>query len=398
MTVEPMSVARPLPPRWKETQRVFAASLLGVCLFGLPLLLALQASGQVSSPEALYREADAAYDRGDVQQAIRFYEQLLKVQPDFVAARTNLGIALAHNGRYSEAVAQYNQALNHAPDNPIVLINLALAWYKTPDFDKAAAVLEHLHSLQPENRQALYLLGDCFLRQGRNLDVVALLQPVYDADPRDHVVDYELALALIYDGQIQKGQAVIDQVVKIGSPLEANLLTAAAQLGELEYKSAAITMRKALEAVPDLPGGWTLLARALLGSEDRAGAKTAFLKAIQADANDFDANLYLGGILLYDGSATEAAPYLEKAHKLRPSSDKARFQMGLLNKARGRLEDALADWQQVERQSPDFLQVHTQLAMLYAQLHRTSDSERERALVLQQNEKDSEQAPIQKKP
>jgi tetratricopeptide (TPR) repeat protein len=122
------------------------------------------------------------------------------------------------------------------------------------------------------------------------------------------------------------------------------------------------------------------------------------LKAIQADPNDFDANLYLGGILLYDGSATEAAPYLEKAHKLRPSSSEVGFQMGLLNKARGHLEDALADWQQVERQSPDFLQVHVQLAKLYAQLHRTSDSERERALVLQQNEKESEQAPLQKKP
>jgi tetratricopeptide (TPR) repeat protein len=398
MTVDLMSVARTLPLRRQGIQRVFAANLLGVCLFGLPLLLALEASGQASSPEALYREADAAYDRGDVQQAIRLYEQLLKLQPDSVAARTNLGIALAHSGRFNDAVAQYHLALNHAPDNPIVLINLALAWYKTPDFDKAAAVLEHLHSLQPENRQALYLLADCSMRLGRNRDVIALLQPVYDADPRDAVVDFELALALIHDGQIQKGQAVIDQVVKIASPLEVNLLIAAAQLGEMEYKEAAITMRKALEAVPDLPGGWTLLARALLGSEDRAGAKAAFLKAIQADPNDFEANLYLGGVLLYDGSATEAAPYLEKAHKLRPSSPEVGFQMGLLNKARGRLDDALADWQQVERQSPDFLQVHVQLAKLYAQLHRASDSERERALVLEQNEKESEQAPLQKKP
>jgi Flp pilus assembly protein TadD len=334
------------------------------CLFGLLAIVALRASGQARAPEALLRDADAAYDRGDVQQAIRLYEELLQTQPDRVEARTNLGVALARAGRYGDAVVQYNEALQRAPDNPSILLDLALAWYKQAAFDKAAAGLEHLRGMHPESSQSLYLLADCYLRLGRNLDVVALLQPVYDADPHDRAVDFALGTALIRAGQIQRGEVIIDQVAKTGSQNEVDLLTGAAQLAAHDSKAAAITIHKALEAAPDLPGAWSLYGRALLDSGDREGARTAF----------------------------------QWARMLRPTSMESRFQIGLLNVARGRLEDALSDLEQVERQSPDFKEVHVQLAALYARLHRIDDSERERALVVQLDDKAREQVPRQPQP
>jgi tetratricopeptide (TPR) repeat protein len=147
-----------------------------------------------------------------------------------------------------------------------------------------------------------------------------------------------------------------------------------------------------------LPGGWSLYGRALLDSGDRESARTSFQRALQADPNDFDANLYLGGMLRYDGRIDEASAYLEKALMLRPASVEARFQTGLLNLAKGRMDDALSDLEKVERQSPEFQEVHVQLAVLYTRLHRQIDSERERSMVLQLNHKASEQAPLQPQP
>ena len=398
MPVEPRRVVRILPWRRCALRLALATCALCSCLFGLLAIVALRASGQARAPEALLRDADAAYDRGDVQQAIRLYEELRQTQPDRVEARTNLGVALARAVRYGDAVVQYNEALQRAPDNPSILLDLALAWYKQAAFDKAAAGLEHLRGMHPESSQSLYLLADCYLRLGRNLDVVALLQPVYDADPHDRAVDFALGTALIRAGQIQRGEVIIDQVAKTGSQNEVDLLTGAAQLAAHDSKAAAITIHKALEAAPDLPGAWSLYGRALLDSGDREGARTAFQWALQADPNDFEANLYLGGMLRYDGSIAESAPYLEKARMLRPTSMESRFQIGLLNVARGRLEDALSDLEQVERQSPDFKEVHVQLAALYARLHRIDDSERERALVVQLDDKAREQVPRQPQP
>ena len=348
---------------------------------------ALQVSSEEKSPESLYRDADAAYDHGDIQQAIHLYEQLIKVEPDSVAARTNLGVALARVGRYRDAVTQYEEALKRAPSSPVVRLNLALAWYKQAEFDKAAAELERLRANDKKNRQSLYLLADCYLRLGRNRDAVMLLQPVYDAGPDDRAVDFALGMALIRDGQIQQGEAIIDRVMKTGNRNEVELLLGAAQLAAHDSKNAALTIDRALESSPNLPGGWSLYGRALLDSGDRRGAKTAFQKALQVDANDFEANLYLGGMLRYDGQTAEAEPYLAKALLLRPNSVEALFQTGMLKLANGKLEDSLSELEQVEHQSPDFQEVHVQLALLYARLQRSSDSERERAIVIQLNEK-----------
>jgi tetratricopeptide (TPR) repeat protein len=277
----------------------------------------------------------------------------------------------------------------------IVLLNLALARYKQAQFAKAAAGLEHLRAMHPENRQSLYLLADCYLRLGRNLDAVTLLQPVNEADPQDRAVEFALGLALIRSGQIEKGQAIVDRAVKTGDRSQASFLIGAAQLAAHHSRAASVTLRAALDATPDLPGGWSLYGRALLDNGDREGARAAFQKALQADANDFDANLYLGAMLRYDGETAEAGPFLEKALTLRPASVEARFQIGLLNLANGHIEDALRDMEQVERDSPGFQEVHVQLAALYARLHRVNDSERERAAVLQLDQKAREQAPAQ---
>lgn len=98
-------------------------------------------------------------------------------------------------------------------------------------------------------------------------------------------------------------------------------------------------------------------------------------------------------MLRHDGAFAEATPYLEKALQLRPGSVEARFQIGMLNLTSGRLEDARQDLEQVAHDSPDFQEVHAQLAVLYARLHRDADSLRERSIVLQLNEKARAEGP-----
>jgi len=374
-------------------QRLSRSGTLFSCMLAVLLVGPSQTSAHAQSPQALNKDAEAAYERGDIQQAIHSYEELLKFQPDSVEVRTNLGVALARSGRYSDAVTQYEEALHLSPDNPIVRLNLALAWYKLASFDKAATELEHLRAKHADNRQSLYLLADCYLRLGRNGDAVTLLQPFYDASPEDHTVDFALGMALIRNRQIQKGEVIIDQVLKVGTHGEVDLLMGAARLAAGDSKNAALTIHKALEADATLPLGWSLYGRALLDSEDRQGAIVSFQKALQDDPNDFDANLYLGGVLRHDGDTTAAAPYLEKALRLRPASLEARFQVGMVNLALGRLEEARRDLEQVEQTSPDFQEVHVQLAALYARLHLIDDRKREQEIVLKLNEKAREKGP-----
>jgi tetratricopeptide (TPR) repeat protein len=356
------------------------------------ILSALAAPGvfvaaQGQSAEQLYSEANGAYDRGEVSRAISLYQQLVSLQPDSIPARTNLAVALAHVGRYEEAIVQYQQALKRDPTNSVVKLNLALAWYKEAEFDKATSELEGLRKENADSQQVLYLLSDCYLRLGRNSDAVALLEQVYREKPDDRVVDYALGTALIREGQTPQGEAVIDRILKDGNTAEANLLMGEAQFAAADYKTAAVTLHNALDLNSDLPGGWSLYGRALLNTDDHAGAKTAFNRALTADPNDFSANLYLGAVLRREGNNAEAAPYLDKALRLRPASPEASFQIGALDAAAGKLDEARKEFEQLERAWPDFLEVHVQLANVYSRLKLQEESQRERDIVFKLNEK-----------
>jgi len=342
---------------------------------------------QLPSPQDLYDQAGKALDAGDTAQAIKLYEELLQQLPDSIEARTNLGAALAKEGRYDEAQRQYRQALAHDPENETVLLNLALAFYKQGDFSHAHGEFDTLHKLHPANQQAFYLLADCDLRLGMFRDAIALAEPAYTAHPDDQVLEYILGTALIQDGQSQKGEAVIDRMMRNGNSAVAGVLMGAAQCAAGDYKTAVATLRKALDTNPEIPGAWTIYGRALLDNGQHEEGKEALRRALKADPNDFDACLHLGSILRHDGDGEGAEPYLKRAVMLRPDSAAAQFQASSLDASTEHLEEARTGFEKLVKQWPDFVEAHVQLAVVYARLHRTPDSERERRIVVELNDK-----------
>jgi tetratricopeptide (TPR) repeat protein len=367
---------------------VFATAAIAVAFLG-PIRL----DCQDASPQTLFDQAGQALDAGNTAQAIKLYEELLQKVPDSIDARINLGAALAQQGRYDEAMQQYRKVLSRDPRNETALLNLGLALYKQGDFGKAHDEFDELHKLRPANQQAFYLLADCDLRLGRLKDAIALAEPAYEAHPDDAALEYILGTALIQDGQTEKGAAVIDRIMRNGNPAVASVLMGASQFVAGDYKTAAATLQKALDMNPSVPGAWTLYGRALLGNGENEEAKSAFRRALEADPNDFDACLRLGGVLRHDGDFVGAGPYLEHAIALRPDSAPAQFQIYSLEVATGHLAEARTGFEKLVKQWPDFVEAHLQLATVYARLHQTQESAREQQIVVELNEKARQKGP-----
>src|SRR5258708_4490836 len=92
-------------------------------------LAALAATAQQPS-QSILGDAIKLHQSGDLQAAIRLYQQYLQSGPPSLDAFTNYGAALAHEGQYSEAIAEYKEALKIQANHPPALLNLALAYYK----------------------------------------------------------------------------------------------------------------------------------------------------------------------------------------------------------------------------------------------------------------------------
>src|SRR5579859_547502 len=362
------------------------AAIATIAALGTALLASPRAWGQLDSAQALMEQAGKALDAGDAAKAIALYEQLLRQSPGSVDARINLGVALAQQGRYDEAARQDREALARSPRNPDALLNLALAYYKMGDYAKAHDEFAALNKLHPDNQQAFLLLADCDERLGLFKEAITLLEPAYQASPENPTVEYLLGNALIRDEQTERGAAVIDRIMRNGDPDVANVLLGATRYAARDYNGAAETLGKALEHNPQLPGAWTLYGRALLNSGENEKAKTALEKAVQADPNDFDACLHFGALLRHDGELERAAPLLQHALRLRPDSATALFQVSALEAGQGQLEEARTAFEKIVARWPDFVEAHVQLATIYARLHRTVESERERKIVANLNE------------
>ena len=344
----------------------------------LTLVLAAAALGQPSA-EQLLKQAISEHSAGQFDAAIRDYRAYLKLRPSAVDARSNLGAALAREGHYAEAIVEYREALKLSPRNTPIWVNLAIAYYKSGDIAKAAGELGAIHAQHPDNKQAMLLLADCWLRQGSDGKVIDLLTPFESA--ADPAIDYMLGTALLRAKQTGRGQRVIDRILRHGDTAESRLLLGTAKYFAHEYPGAIEDLRKAVALNPHLPEANSYLGLSFIEMGDSPSARAAFERELEVNPNDFESNLRLAALVKEAGDYDRALHLLDHALLVRPGDLGALYQVGAVQLAANRLEPARATLERILKQAPDFTEAHVSLAQVYYRLKRKEDGDRERVII-----------------
>lgn len=346
----------------------------------LAVFLMHAALAQDASPEQLFREAVEAQQRGDDALAVSKYQELIKLRPDIVEAHANLGAALSHLRRFDEAIAEYERALAGAPDRVQIRANLALAYYKAGRIDRAAAEFETSHNLAPQEKRITLLLADCWLQQGENRKVTALLEPLDPQYRDDLTFSYLYGTALMRDNQIERGQEIMDRILRNGDSAQARVLMASARMRRLDFQGAKADLERALEIDPTLPGLHSLYGLVLDELMDtRASAQ--YQKELELYPHDFSANFHLGAYALHDSRLDLAEAYLNRALEIRAGDPGALLQLANLRSAQDRRDEACQILEGVTKRYPDFREAHVVLANLYYRLKRKADGDREHEIA-----------------
>ena len=343
------------------------------------LIAAGVACAQSTNPQQLFRDAVAAQQRGEDALAVRKYQELLKSYPDSLEVRANLGAALAKLNRYDEAIEQYRAVLAKK-ENAGLRLNLALAYYKKGALRDAVQQLNTLRAAQPDDARVATLLADCYASLGQDESVIATLKPVEAAHPGDLSVAWLLGSALIRAGHRREGLDRVDRVARQGNRPEAYLLAGQTALKMNEFERARDYAAAAARLDPRLPGVDTLQGSVLDYLGDTEGAVAALRKAVEADPQDFDAQLGLGAVLHTSRDLEGARQHLQRALQLKPDSNVARYEWARLERTEGQVEAAMQDFEKVVRADPTWAQPHVELAALYFRLSRQEEGEKERAI------------------
>jgi Flp pilus assembly protein TadD len=328
------------------------------------------------APEDIVRQAIEMQKSGDYESAVTKYREFLKIQPEAVPIRSNLGVSLANLGRFDEAIAEYRTALKADPKNNGIALNLALAYYKTGRIPEAAKELSVLHEREPSEKQVTYLLADCDLRMGKNKDVIQLL-----TSGGDLAVAYMLGMALIRENRIAEGQLQIDRILRNGDSAEAHLMLGSAKLTASDLAGAREEFAKAVALNPKLPELHGLYGVSLLSTGDAEAAQREFRTELASDPNSFESNLELGVLARQDQRLDEAMTYFQRAQRVRPGDIAVRYQIATVLLAQSKIDESLKELLGIVKEAPQFTEAHVTLATVYYRLKRKEDGDKERALV-----------------
>ncbi|MCM3871468.1 MAG: tetratricopeptide repeat protein [Pyrinomonadaceae bacterium] len=334
--------------------------------------------------EREFEQATQLHQSGDLEGAVRAYLAILTKHPGRVDVRSNLGAAYSGLGRYEKAIEQYKQALVIDAANQTIRFNLALAYYKAAWFSEAATELDRFLVASPTSSQvpnARLVLADCLVRLGEYKRVIELLSPLAETDPNDRKLAYLLGSALIGDGQLSRGQQIIDRVFRGDDSAEARLLMASILLLADDAEGALKEIQHAIELNPKLPAIQAWYGRVLMRLGDTEKAKIAFKSELASNANDFDANLYLGILLRQDKQIDEAKNHLLRAIGLRPRDQYARYHLAAVYAVAGKPGEARPLLEGVLKEYEDFIEARVLLASVYYRLNRKEDGDRQKAII-----------------
>jgi len=140
-------------------------------------------------------------------------------------------------------------------------------------------------------------------------------------------------------------------------------------------------VKRVIELNPNLPEAYSLGGRLAFLETDMKGAEVSFRKALNLDANNFDALVWLGTLLREEGDLAEAKKNLSHALELQPGDIRARFQFAHLCSDEGDYARAVTLLEALVKDHPEYTEAHRTLATSYFRVGRDEDGRRERKVA-----------------
>lgn len=339
------------------------------------LLCAVAFGCKGHTKESLNEQGQALFEQGNFNGAIVHYKNALEKDPNFVAARFNLGLAYVETGKLDQAEREFQKVqlqspkdgrvvfqlarianfqnkpavavplldayLRENPDDAAALEQLAFSATISGDLASAQEHLEKTLSLEPGRVSARLALVHNFLSQGDRAKARETLDKLLAEDPKNRAALHALAQL---EAQDRDPDAMLDVYARISSIYPSDLFA--------RYKEGSLLMDKGQ------------------GDMVRASAETM----IKEHPNKAEGHRLLGLYLSREGRFAEAVTSLQKSIRIQPDLE-TYYLLGLAYFYQGNLEMAVTQFQTVLDYSPGFAQARIILGEIFLRQGRGAEAQ-----------------------
>ncbi len=305
-------------------------------------------------PDPLFRDAEVAIQRGDLDTARKTLERGLRKVPDHANAWADLGNVHLLQERPGAARDAFLQAIAVDPNHYVAMNGIGVAWLK--EGEKIKAVEWFLKSFEANNEYATPLLnlGDVAMLMGRLEEAIVYYDSAHQAQPGNKRAT--IALVDIHIAAEVPAQAERYLLAALSrAPQDVDLLVCAGTLYQaMENDRRALDhLATAKELAPDRYDVHRTAGLSFLKLGMWPEAEAAYRTALQAYPDDHQVHFELAQVYGLSGVAMERAiEHLAYTLQLNPGFYPAMAFRGDLLEELGRFAEAVDAWEQVLRVAP----------------------------------------------
>ncbi|MEO2047207.1 MAG: tetratricopeptide repeat protein [Pirellulales bacterium] len=161
----------------------------------------------------LLADLGTSYEKqNDLNHAVEYYADAVKLKPGVATAHATLGAALMRLGRMEKALVEYQTAIRLNPDLVVAHFNLGLLLGKFRKTDEAIKHLTRVVTAKPDFLSAHFQLAVLFEQKGRSADACAEYRAVLRIDSTHAAANNNLAwiLATHADPHLRNGTQAVE--------------------------------------------------------------------------------------------------------------------------------------------------------------------------------------------
>jgi len=323
----------------------------------------------------LFQEAIAFHQSGDLDEAERRYQVLLKSLPTDTTLLNMLGLVAIQKGRFEAGIRILDKSLAINPSQPDTLNNLGNAYKALNKLELAICYFEQAIAIDPCHADSHYNRGVVLHCLTRWDEALASYDHSITIDPDNADVHYNKGVTLQAISRQEEALASYDRAIVIDTDYECAYFNRGLIFRDLKQLNQALANYDQALAINPVNGDTYFNRGIVLMELNRLDeALICYQQAISLNPADADACANVSNILTNLNRYDEALLYCDRAIGIDPLHSGAHYNRGIILARLNRYEEACMSYRQALAFMPDFVDAHINLGVTLQELQLPEDA------------------------
>lgn len=260
-------------------------------------------------------------------------------------------------------------------DDLHAVLEAAIELHRAGDVQAARPLYRQALEANPDDWDALYLLGTAELQLGNFAECVDLLSRVVAERPDVPDAHNNLGVASKALGRWEEAARAFQAAIKANPDYEQAFFNLGALMEQRGlFADAEKCYRRAIELNPGDAQARLCLGSSLKSQEKWCEAEACYREVARHDPRNLDLFVDLGYVLVRQEKLDEAAEVYRQILEVRPDYHEIHNNLSYLYERQGRLEPAVASARSAIELRPDSADAHNNLGIALRSLHQLDDA------------------------